>query len=114
MYIAHMMQVAEGCEDSIACGESLIELKSTSYNDAIKELKKIIIGSWDADEEDFEDGYNEDQELDEVVLFKVEQAEKIPIQSWYKEVKEFEKLKQEEKQEKKDREQYEKLKAKFK
>lgn len=86
MFLAHAVQVGEGCDYNISCGEILWALDATTKEEAIKELKRKVIGEWDDDEQDFDDAC---EALSELTLIEVSEKEDIPLDQWYKEAKDF-------------------------
>lgn len=110
MFIAHAIQVGEGCDYMISCGETLWILDATTKEEAIKELKRRVIGEWDDDEQDFDDSC---EELSELTLFKVSEKENMPLGNWDKEVKAFKKTAKNKRKNDEEKAEYERLKAKF-
>ena len=109
MFIAHVIQKGEGCDYTIGCGLALWKLESDTYKEAVKELRKIVIGKWNSEE----DGYREEFELEEVTLFEVINEEKMPIDKWYSEANAYEDEQLRMKYERKERAELERLKSKF-
>lgn len=114
MFIALLTQTHEGCDYSIACGKTWIQLKATNLADAILELKFEIIGNPDSD---YVNGYSgnffDENELKEVILLDVKESKKVPIGDWYKEVKDAAKEIERKKQESAERAEYKRLREKF-
>ena len=88
-FIAYVTQEGEGCDYTIDCAKTLWYLKSNSKQNAIIELKKIIIGQWDSDEEGYDEGYWDEFQLEKVILFEISSEEKVPIEEWYSDAIEF-------------------------
>lgn len=110
MFIAHAVQEDEGCGYTISCGEALWILDATIKEEAIKELKRIVLGKWDNDEQDFDD---QCETLEKLTLFEVSEKESMPIDTWYQEAEDFKQLQKCLDNAEKDKAEYERLKAKF-
>ena len=113
MFIAHLIQAGEGCDYTIACGESLIKLKAKTEEGAIQELKNKIIGTWDQEEGDYEEGYHDDSELEKVTLYEVSNEITIPVEEWYEEAEKYKKEAEDKMENEAEKAEYERLKAKF-
>ena len=113
MFIAYVEQ-HEGCDYTIACGKVIIGLKSTNKEDALKELKEMIIGKYDKKENNFENGMICcEGGLDRVTLYEVSSSEKIPLKDWIKESKKIISDADEKEQLSNEKAEYERLKKKF-
>jgi CRISPR/Cas system CSM-associated protein Csm2 small subunit len=76
-YFLYVIQDAEGCDYSIACGECLIELNALNKNDAEKEVMKKI-------EESF---FHEDSMLRSATLYEVQNLVELNMDDVYKNIK---------------------------
>lgn len=84
MFIAHITQEGEGCGYTIGCGQDLLELKASSYDEAIEELKKEVVGMWDPEFEEFDEGYWDERRLEKVRLIEIGIIDQeVPIEQWY-------------------------------
>lgn len=95
----------EGCDSTIACGETIIDLEATTLEEAKIELIKEI-------KENFSD---DERRLEIAELYEIIQVQVIDIdlERLYNEIDEAE-IEEDEKQvEEEEREQYKKLKAKY-
>lgn len=97
-----------GCDYSIGCGISIIDLTADTWNDAIDELKDYL--------KENHSRYVEVR-LENVTLLELTDSKEIDMERFYKEYDEeveAEKQKQKAiKKEKRDKREYERLKAKF-
>jgi len=112
MFIAHVKQPG-GCDYTIACGETIWRLKARNKEDAIEELRHLILGEFDEEDGQYCEGYWNEQELGSVVLFEVANETDIPITSWYKEAEGLVASRRVAKEESKTRAMFELLKAKY-
>lgn len=83
-YVAKLHQ-PHGCDYTIECGTKIVELKSSTVEEALHEVRKIVIG---VDEDDPEYniyglGCRGEYQLDSVRLYEVTQSIDIPIAVWY-------------------------------
>ncbi len=111
MYIAYLVEEGEGCDYTIACGETVLKLKATTRDEAIKELRQEIIGEWNGDE--YEGGYGPDQRLEHVEFFEVVDKELMPISVWYSDADAFRKKQANGMAEESEKAEYDRLKIKF-
>lgn len=95
-------------------GDVVVDLTSRRQEDAIEEVKNIIIGKWIPEREGFyERGYWYDYKLIGAQLFEIVDRKELPVDRWYAEADDFKKQYRKNIQEKKERAEYERLKAKF-
>lgn len=112
MYIAYITQQADGCDYSIGCGQDMLELKALTYSDAITELKQEIIGKWDPEEGEYDEGYWGDRKIKAIRLIEVSDIDQeLPIQEWYDKAQNDTNLQRNKKKTKAERKEYERLKA---
>lgn len=109
MFIAHI----KAWDYSIQYGETLLELKATTYDEAITELHSLIIGKYDSDEEDYDEGYWDDNRLEQATLFEITNKYDIPLKHWYSEAEQFLKDIANKTKEEAEKIEYERLKKKF-
>lgn len=83
MFVAFVKQLHDGCDRSIACGETLWRLKAKTRNEALVELQQEIIGEWNEEYGEYENGYWGEDLLGDVILFEIIQEEKIRFLSFY-------------------------------
>jgi hypothetical protein len=113
MFIAYVIQEAEGCDYSITCGKILWNLEATTKEDALKELKERIIGKFDESEGYFDLGYWEEHEIKRITLFEVKESTEIKTRQWYDEANEISKDWHSKIKENKELAEYKRLKDKF-
>lgn len=75
MFIAYVKQKGEGCDYTIACGETLWRLKAKTYEDAIKELKDKVVGEMEIPDHG--------DKLANITLFEISSETQIPVDTWY-------------------------------
>jgi hypothetical protein len=101
-YKAYLKQGAEGCDYTIGCGQTLINIKTSSIEEAKQKLAEII-----AEE------YSGERELESAELFEVEQTFMMDTTSIYQEADEREETRKKNETTEKERQEFERLKAKF-
>jgi len=111
MFIAYLKQKSYGCDYTIDCGSTLIELSATAKEKAIEELKELIVGEYSDGERN--EGYWEESALKSVCFYEVSLAENMPVSQWYAEAIESDKLQEEKKVKNEEYAEYERLKNKF-
>lgn len=90
MFLAYVKQAREGCDYTIACGETLWELEAATRSEAIDELKRMVLGEWVPEDGEYEGGcWDEwgEGDLGKVELIEVERRELLPIEIWYSKAK---------------------------
>ena len=122
LYMALLVQRAEGCDYAIDCGKKLIQLQAKSRENALTELKTLIVGRPELYDPEYSDFYSDELEgeywhseyrLKQCVLFEVKNAEDISINTWYEEAERIIQNKLDEDKEQRDREEYERLRQKY-
>jgi len=102
-YKAHLCQAGEGCDYTIGCGHALIWLKASNLGEAIIELSKEIKERYSSLE----------SKIETAVIFEVTNEVEINVKDYYdqlqKERDEDDRLYRE----KREREEFERLKQKF-
>ena len=113
-FIALLEQTKWECDGYIDCGKKWVTLSAKSVDEAMAQLKEIILGKPDDDySTGFEGGYWEDRKLSGVTFMLVDIEYEVPLGDWYAEGYANIAQRAKENIEKKEREEYEKLKAKF-
>lgn len=102
-YIAYLKQKGEGCDYTIGCAHTVIDLEASSIEEAIKELTSEILDSYGSDE----------VMLDEVELYEVAQVVKIPVKRIYDQRDEFKAQQAQNESDEAERIEFERLKQKF-
>jgi len=111
-FIAYVKQEMQGCDYTIACGQTIWKLKSTSKEDAIEELRKMIIGEY-VPGDGYEEGYWGESKLSEVILFEVKEELPIDVNQWYREALKFKNDEENKAKNDDERKEYERLKSKY-
>lgn len=102
-YKAYITQEGGGCDYTIACGETILNLEATTLEEAQQEVLKEIKEDYSGDE----------RRLEKVELYEIENIFALDIQAIYKHI-DTEKLQAKQKQkEEKERQEFERLKTKF-
>lgn len=99
-YLLYLKQNGEGCDYTIGCGETLIEIKAAYDNDAIDVAKYEIL-----------DNYTGDQKIIKAILIK--NSEVLPVHNWYKQKEEEDRIQKLKEENEEEYNQYIKLKEKF-
>lgn len=113
MFIAYVKQKGEGCDYTIACGETLWYLRAKTREEAIEELKNRAIGKMGLPECEYCDGYWSDNTLASIMLFEVSSEMLIPIDTWYANALEHAEAAKAEIKEEAERNELERLKEKY-
>jgi len=68
LFIAHVKQSGEGCDYTIACGETVWKIDAPDKNTAIKRVRRKVIGEYLPEYNIYEDGYWDESRLERIVL----------------------------------------------
>jgi len=101
-FIAFIRQEGQGCDYTIDCGATMIELKAKTVDEATSELKRTI-----------KEEYCGEYSLGEAIIYGIEVSTHIPLDKWYEDFEEEEMTKIKKGKEEKERAIYEKLKKKY-
>lgn len=104
MFVAYVKQAGEGCDYTIACGETMWTLDAKTREDAVIELERKVVGSRD------EYGC---VSLSKLILFEVLSEEEMPLSVWYRHMKEAEEQHEHEQAESRERREFERLRKKY-
>lgn len=102
-YKAHLTQRCEGCDYTIGCGQTTINLDSDNIEAAVKELVKIIKETYSHDE----------YLLKSAKLYEIKQVIDMNLDFIYEEIDKEKLLKNKEDLSEKERKEYERLKKIF-
>ena len=83
MFIAHVKQAGGGCDYTIDCAKTMWRLKAETHENAIKELRELVIGRLDVDYGCYEGGFWGETRLESVTLFEVSNESEVDIDKWY-------------------------------
>lgn len=103
MFKVFIKQEGEGCDYTIACGETVIELKATTLWEAIKEFQDIA-------ERDY---YSQDRRLKEAKIYDISRTEAINMPALYSLIDDIRDRREKQKDRDKKRALYEQLKQEF-
>ena len=102
-YKAYLKQDGEGCDYTIGCGQTLIDIEAENIKDAKIQLKEII-----ADE------YNNDEcRLETVEIYEISWFIDFDIQHFYEQLEKMQELANNKLKDESDILEYERLKIKF-
>ena len=99
-FYAYVRQ-GEGCDYTIACGETLWKMEAQSRDAAVEELKSRILT------------YRHGDEIEAADLLEVVSSEQMPVNQWYTDVEAQEREAAANLAEERDHQEYERLKRKF-
>jgi hypothetical protein len=103
MFVAHIKQVGEGCDYTIACGQKLISLKATSMVAAGEEVRGLLASEYSGG----------DRRLESAVIYEISDTFQVPVEAWYDALREEASQSAAEQQAAARRRQYETLKREF-
>jgi len=113
MFIAYLKQKYDGCDYTISCGTRLIKLEAATKEEALRELKLEVLGAYSIKYDERDDGYWNESILESVCLFEVTNTKDIPIQQWYNDAIEEDKIQKLKATQNKEYTEYKRLKTKF-
>ena len=102
-YKAFIRQAGEGCDYTIACGKTVIDLEANSIPEAMVKLYQAVK----------EDYSNDERRLESAEIFEVNRIENIDMKEIYRQIDDAERLGQAKEEEETERKEFERLKAKF-
>lgn len=102
-YKAYLKQAGEGCDYTIGCAQTVINIEATNMDEAKQKLTAIIIEEYSYDE-----GI-----LDSAELYECNEVFAMPVDDIYAKKEQLEQLEQQRQQEEAERREYERLKHKF-
>ena len=102
-YKAYLKQAGEGCDYTIGCAQTVIEIDATSMEEAKQKLTDTIIEDYSYDE----------RMLDSAELYECNEVFAMPVDEIYAKKEQLEQQEQQRKQEEAERREYERLKHKF-
>ncbi|MBU9200045.1 hypothetical protein KTD31_01335 [Burkholderia multivorans] len=79
MYIAHLKQCGEGCDYAIACGETLVRLKASTWQDVPDEVRQLLERSY---------GPHSDHRLERCTVYEVVESLEVQVDACYAEIEE--------------------------
>ena len=111
-----LLEGENGCDYSIGCGMRWVELKATGgYAEAQKELRDLVIGNPSGEYNCGFDGEfaNRERRLTRATLINFTTLVSVPLERWYAEMEDGKRRREKDEQDASEREEYERLKAKF-
>jgi len=103
IYKAYLRQSGEGCDYTIGCGRTVIHLNADSMEDAKQKLAETIKENYD---------YSEGR-LQSAELYEIGQVFQMDVQSLYQETADARAAEKQAEKDKKEKEEFERLKVKF-
>jgi hypothetical protein len=113
MFIAYINQTDNGCDYTIACGKTLIELQAQDRDQAILELKTRVIGTYSPEYDSDEDSLWGPDGIQSATLYEVISSEDMPIGQWQSDANQRRLEARIDREKVKRREQYEQLRKEF-
>lgn len=102
-YKAYIHQQGEGCDYTIGCAQTVIDIEANSMDEAKQKLF-----------EEIEESYShEEQRLESAELYEIEQVFVADMDDIYKRIDNAKYAKEQERKEAKERQEFERLKSKF-
>lgn len=111
-YFAYFKQQGDGCDYTIGCGQRLIELNGETYADAWNDFYKRFLDDYDPYFGNFWEEGNENY-MKSVVIYGISEIIPFDFESYGHSMANKKKIERDTKQERLDREEYERLKRKF-
>ena len=102
-YIAYLKQDGEGCDYTIGCGRTVIDIEAANMEEATNKLVEKI-----KEEYSYEEG-----RLKSAVLYEVLQLHMLDTKELYKRIDNSQYERESAEKEEKERQEFERLKAKF-
>jgi hypothetical protein len=102
-YKAYLRQGGEGCDYTIGCGQTVIDLEANSIPEAMVRLYEAVKETYHSDE----------YLLAKAEIFEVNRIENIDVKEIYRQIDEAKRLSQAKEKEEAERKEFERLNAKF-
>lgn len=102
-YKAYLKQTGEGCDYTIGCAQTVIDIEATNMDEAKQKLTAIIIEEYSYDE----------GMLDSAELYECNKVFAMPVDEIYNQKEQFKQQEEQKQQEEAERREYERLKHKF-
>lgn len=102
IYKAYLRQSGEGCDYTIGCAQTVIEIEAQSIDEAKQKLYQKI-----------EEIYTGEWELELCELYEINEVVICDLKEWYKRIDDAEYAIEQQRKEDLERKEYERLKAKF-
>lgn len=107
-FLAHIRQTSEGCDYTIGCGEMAWSFEANSWDDAVAQLKREVVGDGDD-----HPGFWDEKKLNQVSLVQVMRMERMPSGYWYGEATANRSEIERQEKEAEERQMYEQLRKKY-
>ncbi|HDR9106035.1 TPA: hypothetical protein QDB04_002892 [Burkholderia vietnamiensis] len=104
MFIAHLKQSGEGCDYTIACGEKVVRLKATTWEEVPDEVRQHLENSY---------GPRSERRLARCTVYEVAESLEVPVDAWYSEIEDASRQAAEARKTAQRRAEYERLKREF-
>lgn len=102
IYKAYLKQQGEGCDYTIGCAQTVIEIEAQNIDEAKQKLYQKI-----------EDFYTGERGLELCELYEINEVVTIDLNEWYKRIDDAEYAIEQQRKEDLERKEFERLKAKF-
>lgn len=103
IYKAYLNQNNEGCDYTIGCGKTVIDIKASSMEEAKKKLAEKIV----------EENSDDETLLQSAEIYEIEQVFRMDVISIYQEAKRLRDEERDRETSEKEKKEFERLKAKF-
>jgi hypothetical protein len=101
-YKAYLKQYAEGCDYTIGCAQTVIEIEAKNINEAKQKLF-----------EEIQENYTWDKKLEFCELYEIKKTVICNLKEWYNQIYEAANIIENKRKEDLERKEYERLKLKF-
>ena len=102
IYKAYLKQCGEGCDYTIGCAQTVIEIHAQNIDEAKQKLYQEI-----------EENYTGERELELCELYEVKEVVICDLNEWYKRIRDVKYAIEQQHKEDLERKEFERLKAKF-
>lgn len=102
VYKAYLKQRGEGCDYTIGCAQTIIEIEAQSIDEAKQKLYQKI-----------KENYSGEQKLELCELYEINTVVVCDLKEWYKRINNAEYVIQQKRKDDLERKEFERLKAKF-
>jgi len=103
IYKAYLKQIGEGCDYTIGCAQTIINIQAGDIDEAMRKLYHKV-----------KENYTGELTLESCVLYEINDIVICNLEKWYEQIDAAEIEAEERRAEELERKEYERLKAKFK
>ncbi|MEX3983812.1 hypothetical protein AB4Y45_33040 [Paraburkholderia sp. EG287A] len=77
MFLAHIKQDGEGCDYTLACGETTVKLKAATMADAQEEVRQMLTNTYT---------FKDERRLQTATIYEVSDTFTVPVDDWYAQI----------------------------